>query len=99
LAYHYTVLPLRHLIVAADPLSITSPASILDKYRSIGMTIELRTGNQYWYDARGLPKASILAFDPLNHTDKESFHLHTKRQNVFYTQCLKRFREIVPNVT
>jgi hypothetical protein len=41
IAYHYTVLPLRHLIVAVDPFSLTSPTPILDKFREIGMDIEV----------------------------------------------------------
>jgi hypothetical protein len=41
IAYHFTVLPLRHLIVAVDPFSLTSPTPILDKFREIGMDIEV----------------------------------------------------------
>lgn len=34
LAYHYHVLPLRHLIVAVDPRSRTNPSHILDRWRT-----------------------------------------------------------------
>mmetsp|Transcript_7544 Transcript_7544/g.16306 ORF Transcript_7544/g.16306 Transcript_7544/m.16306 type:complete len:404 (-) Transcript_7544:183-1394(-) len=37
LAYHYTRLPLRRLIVAVDPLSVTDPSPILDEYARIGL--------------------------------------------------------------
>eukprot|EP00588_Corethron_pennatum_P009150 CAMPEP_0194271248 /NCGR_PEP_ID=MMETSP0169-20130528/5088_1 /TAXON_ID=218684 /ORGANISM="Corethron pennatum, Strain L29A3" /LENGTH=204 /DNA_ID=CAMNT_0039013557 /DNA_START=100 /DNA_END=711 /DNA_ORIENTATION=+ len=32
IAYHYTTLPLRHLVVAVDPISETSPADILGRW-------------------------------------------------------------------
>jgi hypothetical protein len=41
IAYHYTVLPLRHLIVAVDPFSLTSPKPILDEFSRLGMDIEV----------------------------------------------------------
>lgn len=34
IAYHYHVLPLRHLVVAVDPASVTSPAAILSRWNS-----------------------------------------------------------------
>ena len=40
LAFHYHTLPLRHLIVAVDPNSITSPSKLFDRWRNHGMTIE-----------------------------------------------------------
>lgn len=36
----YQVLGLRYMIVAVDAKSVTSPTSLLDKWRAIGMTIE-----------------------------------------------------------
>ena len=35
LAYHYTFLPLRRLIVAVDPNSQTSPKPILDQFQDL----------------------------------------------------------------
>jgi hypothetical protein len=48
-AYHYHVLKLRHLIVAVDPDSQTSPSSILNEWRSLGLKVE------EWTDADFLP--------------------------------------------
>jgi len=39
LAYHYTVMPLRRLVVTIDPLSIVSPEPIFEKFRELGMDI------------------------------------------------------------
>ena len=51
LAYHYTVMPLRRLIVGVDPLSLTRVEPILDKYRELGMDIDVSSA------------ATILFFD------------------------------------
>ncbi len=50
IAYHYEMLPLRSLIVAVDPGSRTSPASILDRWKQLmGLDIQL------WEEADYLP--------------------------------------------
>ena len=41
LAYHYTTMPLRRLIVGVDPLSLTRVEPILDKFRDLGMEIDV----------------------------------------------------------
>ena len=41
LAYHYTTMPLRRLIVGVDPLSLTRAEPIFDKYRELGMEIDV----------------------------------------------------------
>ena len=48
LAYHYHVLPLRHLILVTDPTSVTSPTNILGRW-SDKMIIE------QWNDTDFLP--------------------------------------------
>ena len=51
LTYHWTVLPLRRLIVAVDPLSITDPTPFLDLYKSLGMNITVwKNDSIYWKD-------------------------------------------------
>ena len=42
LAYHYTVLPLRRLIVGVDPSSDTDPQSIFDLYGKMLLQISMR---------------------------------------------------------
>lgn len=82
LAYHYHVLPLRHLILVNDPTSITSPTNILDRWSS-KMIIE------QWNDTDFLPewvhrKARNLSLSDL--------WLHLNRQNFFYGKCLQSLK-------
>eukprot|EP00980_Cylindrotheca_fusiformis_P009996 scaffold2212_cov143-Cylindrotheca_fusiformis.AAC.14 len=90
LAYHYTVMPLRHLIVAVDPLSLTSPDYILDLYRNhTNMTIETWTGNWYWHlDLWSRPELS----PPTNPADQ--LYAHDHRQWAFYDYCLLRLKKL-----
>lgn len=44
LAYHYHFLPLRHLVVSADPGNVTSPEAIFDQWRAMGMRIDVWPG-------------------------------------------------------
>lgn len=84
LAYHYTVLPLRHLIVAIDPLSATSPQPILEKFQELlGMNITIWEDKDYndgIYQAT--PESCVHS--------KYRAHLH--RQVLFYQQCLLEFK-------
>ena len=42
IAYHYHTLPLRYLVVATDPTSITSPLEVLQRWnKTMGMDIQL----------------------------------------------------------
>ena len=79
LAYHYHVLPLRHLIIMKDPQSVTSPTKILDRWRS-RMIVEEWTDNDFLPDWI-LRKAS--------QTNVSGLWLHLNRQNFFYASCLQ----------
>lgn len=41
IAYHYQVLPLRHLVITSDPSSLTSPKEILDRWRRVIHDLEI----------------------------------------------------------
>jgi hypothetical protein len=87
LAYHYTVLPLRRLIVGVDPMSHTDPSHILDKYSTIGMNITIWTNDSYWED--GLMPHEKKSFPITNETDHESMHnRYVHRQKTFLKACL-----------
>ena len=48
LAYHYHTLNLRHVIVAIDPSSKTSPSPIFDKWQELfGLKVEIWTDSDY----------------------------------------------------
>jgi hypothetical protein len=53
LAYHYFVMPLRHVVVAPDPLSRTSPMEVLERWKPY-MTIEV------WNDTLNLDTTNTL---------------------------------------
>jgi len=79
LAYHYHTLPLRHLIVAVDPFSKTSPTNILNRWRNQGMTI------QEWSDDDFMPT--------LSKPRKKTTGLHRKRQRLFYDHCMRKLKQ------
>jgi len=98
LAYHYHNLPLRHLVVAIDPDSVTSPVAILDKWQALTlMDYEL------WQDQNFITKEKIISrtqrkLDALGPNtspeDQETtmLLLHRERQLEFILQCSLNFK-------
>jgi hypothetical protein len=78
IAYHYFALPLRHLVVAVDPRSRTSPAKILDRWRPL-MNISL------WGDADFDYDVNVTALNEDSYRDKTN--MHRNRQASFYQGC------------
>ena len=92
LAYHYTVLPLRRLIVGVDPLSHTNPKLIFDSYGSIGMNISMWTNDSFWVD--GYEAHEKKHFPITNETNHEGLRLrHKYRQKVFYKSCMQQLHD------
>ena len=81
LAYHYTVLPLRRLVVAVDPSSSDDPQSIFDLYEKIGMNITVWRNHSYW-----------LGKNRTNEEKNFQRSLLELHQLVFYTECLKQLK-------
>eukprot|EP00984_Skeletonema_dohrnii_P014085 scaffold5889_cov85-Skeletonema_dohrnii-CCMP3373.AAC.3 len=92
LAYHYTVLPLRRLIVAVDPTSKTDPRYILDQYKSIGMNVTVWTDDDdYWVD--GAKDHEQRNFRITNETlPAYAQDRLVYRQKIFYHGCLKQLK-------
>ena len=88
LAYHYTVMPLRHLIIGVDPMSYTQVERVVEKFQSIGMKIMLLTGNEYWQDGRWF-SIKLKNFDPKNHTTAHAHNIATHRQGKFFDRCFR----------
>jgi Glycosyl transferase family 2 len=94
LAYHYHVLPLRHLIVAVDPRSRTSPAVILNRWKdAINITV-------WWKDTDFV--ANATEFDEAEswisikfQSDNPSANLirHRARQRLFYYHCMQEHKK------
>jgi len=92
LAYHYTVLPLRRLIVGVDPLSHTDPKQILDSYESIGMNISIWTNDSFWVD--GHEAHEKKDFSITNETAYEGLRdRHLYRQKVFFKACMQQLHD------
>lgn len=82
LAYHYFALPLRTLIVAVDPYSLTKPTHVLDLWRKYqGMTI------LEWTDDDFLPYNHSSRYYQSHETHEELHAKHVFRQSTFYKQC------------
>ena len=91
LAYHYTILPLRRLIVGLDPSSLTDPRPILDLYRDLGMDISVWTNETFIFDGRSShEKRNFLT---PNSTDEDRFKFYRWRQACFYTECLRQLKK------
>jgi len=90
LAYHYTTLPLRRLIIGVDPFSHTDPKPILDLYESIGMNITIWTNDSFWVED-GSAVHEKKDFQITNETDHEALRKrHLYRQKVFVESCLQQ---------
>jgi hypothetical protein len=109
LAYHYTRLPLRRLIVAVDPLSETDPKDILSQFETIGMNITT------WYndsDYTGLDEESFSRYWKRHLSNKKRGvnprsgclmpfavdipfldYKYRNRQCSFYSSCLRTLKE------
>jgi hypothetical protein len=83
LAYHYHTLPLRHLIVAVDPNSKTSPSEIFDRWRDQGMIIE------EWSD-RDFKNFTEKDFEGSKLS--KNMTMHRIRQKSFYQACLRKLK-------
>ena len=82
LAYHYHVLPLRYLVITADPRSKTSPSHILNQWRARGMVIEEWVDRDFW---RKDLKLAPIPDDAALQTKRDR---HRGRQKFFYRSCL-----------
>jgi len=80
LAYHYHVLPLRYLIVAVDPNSMTSPTEILNRWNH---RIKIIIWDDDWFLPKG--KRGKLEWKD----SKKSVSIHRYRQRYFYQNCIQ----------
>lgn len=92
LAYHYTVMPLRQLIVAIDPLSLTSPRYILEKFvkELPGMNITIWEDDDFRTNItvpnRGKPARPQDSVERIHEA-------HRYRQLLFYQKCLMELQK------
>jgi hypothetical protein len=82
IAYHYFVMPLRHLILLPDSKSRTSPMEIVQRWKPY-MSIDVWNDDDMMTDAlREFAKSKENSSDP-----GDGFLVHTHRQETFYKQC------------
>eukprot|EP00980_Cylindrotheca_fusiformis_P016595 scaffold4973_cov135-Cylindrotheca_fusiformis.AAC.13 len=100
IAYHYHVLNSRHLIVAVDPLSETSPEPLLRKWEKLfGMTIEIWQDKDYMpaFFLKGKNKKLKYHEIPLpSGLDKAQMKIvqnHVFRQITFASHCLRSIKQ------
>ena len=93
IAYHYLTLPLRHLVIAVDPDSVTTPTSIINKWKDlVGLDVEI------WHDkdyrtSDDFVTSVIDKVDAMKTNDDEMMiELHRRRQRAFYGTCLQHHK-------
>jgi len=93
LAYHYHVLKLRHLIVAVDPRSLTSPEHILARWEGL-IDIELWNDEETYLDHDKFHEQIQERLDG-NHGKRESpiLSAHRVRQLTFNMECMKAHKK------
>lgn len=91
LAYHYYTLPLRHLVLAADPRSKTSANDILDKWRPF-INITVWKDDDYM-EGKWLARAKKSMHPNFNNTNDEATKIHRQRQARFIESCSHRFKK------
>lgn len=83
LAYHYITARLRHVVVAVDPHSKTSPSAILDRFRPY-MTIEEWTDSDFTRKNLTFSQNSEASVKTKTHRDW---------QNAFQMECIVHLKE------
>ncbi|CAJ1930849.1 unnamed protein product [Cylindrotheca closterium] len=84
IAYHYHVLPLRHLVLFRDPKSTKDPSPIFDRWRPYGMHIT------YWTSLENFTHfPNNNALEELKGNPQKQ---HIERQHFFYRNCLMHLK-------
>ncbi|KAL7579120.1 hypothetical protein ACA910_019150 [Epithemia clementina (nom. ined.)] len=91
IAYHYFMLPLRHLVIMVDPRSRTFPGDIVDRWRPF-LSVEL------WSNGNANASSLDLAATPSNYNNRSDgtrlTQVHRIRQSTFYRQCALHFHKL-----
>lgn len=90
LAYHYHVLPLRHLVIAIDPGSRTTPLDILKRWDD-GTHLEyvLWEDEDYTSAAKLMDLSTRVPQEIVNGTISKQAMIHAARQKYFLAECYK----------
>ena len=90
-AYHYQTLPLRHLVVAVDPSSVTSPKSVLDVWTTLmpDLDVEVWGDRDYREPDEFVSSVERRLRAAQENDDEELIQLHRQRQKTFINRCLR----------
>jgi hypothetical protein len=103
LAYHYTVLPLSHLMVAIDPNSKKTDRimEILDLWRD-KIEIKAYKNDTEWLDlpwdygysrSIRMPNGNLMKWFREKSSDVYSSQVHKRRQNYFCVHCMRYMKQ------
>jgi hypothetical protein len=97
IAYHYHVMNLRRLIIAIDPKSLTSPISIIQKWKNKnkGIDITIWTSDYDYTSKEEFDVAKQKIANEFTETTSELIE-HRARQRLFYTHCLRQLKQQQP---
>jgi len=86
IAYHYHVMPLRRLIIAADPLSVTSVYPVTNRWKH-------RMSISVWNDSYiGLTNDSFVVARHERDPQRAQVGVHRTRQRKFYARCMQQLK-------
>lgn len=88
LAYHWTKLPLRRLIIAVDPLSRNHPGRLLSRWEKL-MNVSLWEDDVYF---NKVYRSGILRPSEMNDTSGILVNMHRQRQKIFYWKCMEQLK-------
>ena len=94
MAYHYQVLPLRHLIIGLDPFALTVPDVIVAEYRKEGMDITIWNEKDYIFDGKLHYNRQVHEHD----TPQAKVAGYLWRQRAFLTRCIQEYKRRRTNV-
>ena len=98
LSYHYHVLPLRHLVVATDPRSQTSPTSILHQFRNVlhMNIVEWTSDEDFGFDPVRLMQETVPKRQRRHQKEPPPPNpraIYLGRQRQFLQSCLEYFHQ------
>jgi hypothetical protein len=93
ISYHYFVMNLRYLVVHADPLSLSTPKPILDRWRSSEYNMTIVEWSEQDFMGPKQQKALRSALKEKRGPVEKAQKKHNVRQNTFYRQCALHMKE------
>jgi hypothetical protein len=89
IAYHYTVLPLRHLVIGSDIGNHQDPSIVLDRWKTSKQSLNLDIHVVDLADILRTANDTTLLTRNVNHTDsqEQAHHSFIQRQKAFVSYC------------